>query len=131
MCTNGNRIRKSIGLSCLGRDAGTLSHLSQPHFIIDVNLVHRGYSIPSPVLLKCCVASIVAQSIQDLYRPAWCVGLCLAMSRPIVIGFFSFRGSLVCNTVGSAFWVWSLFRSVAGQLLSFSTLMLLVGSFDL
>jgi len=31
-----------------------------PHFIIDVGLVQRGYSIPSPVLLKCCVASVVA-----------------------------------------------------------------------
>ena len=31
-----------------------------PHFIIDVCLVQRGYSIPSPVLLKCCVASVVA-----------------------------------------------------------------------
>ena len=27
---------------------------------IDVGLVQRGYSIPSPVLLKCCVASVVA-----------------------------------------------------------------------
>ena len=31
-----------------------------PHFIIDVGLVQKGYSIPSPVLLKCCVASVVA-----------------------------------------------------------------------
>jgi len=31
-----------------------------PHFIIDVGLVQRGYSIASPVLLKCCVASVVA-----------------------------------------------------------------------
>ena len=31
-----------------------------PHFIIDVGLVQRGFSIPSPVLLKCCVASVVA-----------------------------------------------------------------------
>jgi len=30
-----------------------------PHFIIDVGLVQRGYSIPSPVLLKCCVASVL------------------------------------------------------------------------
>ena len=31
-----------------------------PHLIIDVGLVQIGYSIPSPVLLKCCVASVVA-----------------------------------------------------------------------
>jgi len=40
---------------------GTAMHSSL--LIIDVGLVQRGYSIPSPVLLKCCVASIVAQSI--------------------------------------------------------------------
>ena len=87
-----------------------------PHFIIDVGLVQRGYSIPSPVLLKCCVASVVARSIV-LYRT--CTG------QPAVWGFVSmglthcdrvflfFRGS---HTVGGPWWVWSLFRSVAGQL---------------
>jgi len=50
------------------------------HFIIDVGLMQRGYSIPNPVLLKCCVASIVAQSIV-LYRT--CTG------QPAVWGFVS------------------------------------------
>ena len=60
-----------------------------PHFIIDVGLVQRGYSIPSPVLLKYCVASIVAQSIV-LYRT--CTG------QPAVWGFVSL-GSTHCDRV--------------------------------
>ena len=96
-----------------------------------VGLVQRGYSIPSPVLLKCCVASVVAQCIV-LYRT--CTG------QPAVWGFvslgpthcdrvFLFRGSLVTRleTPGG-------FGASSGLWLanfSFSTLMLLVGSFDL
>ena len=78
-----------------------------------VGLVQRGYSIPSPVLLKCCVASIVAQSV--LFST--CTG------QPAVWGFFSL-GLTHCDRVflfsevqvGGPWWVWSLFRSVAGQL---------------
>ena len=67
---------------------------------------------------KCCVASVVAQSIV-LYRT--CTG------QPAVRGFVSlglthcdrvflfFRGSLVTRWE-APWWVWSLFRSVAGQL---------------
>jgi len=79
--------------------------------------VQRGYSIPSPVLLKCCVASIVAQSIV-LYRT--CTG------QPAVWGFVSLGSThcdrvflflrFTCNTVGSAWWVLSFFRTMAGQL---------------
>ena len=58
-------------------------------FIIDVGLVQRGYTIPSPVLLKCCVASVVAQSIV-LY------GTCTG--QPAVWGFVSL-GSTHCDRV--------------------------------
>ena len=51
--------------------------------------MQRGYSIPSPVLLKCCVASIVARSIV-LYRT--CTG------QPAVWGFVSL-GSTHCDRV--------------------------------
>jgi len=60
-----------------------------PHFIIDVVLVQRGYSIPSPVLLKCCVASVIAQSIVP-YRT--CTG------QPAVWGFVSL-GLTLCDRV--------------------------------
>jgi len=61
----------------------------QPHSIIDVGSVQRRYSIPSPVLLKCRVASVVAQSIV-LYRT--CTG------QPAVWGFVSL-GSTHCDRV--------------------------------
>ena len=72
------------------------------------------YSIPSPVLLMCCVASVVARSIV-LYRT--CTG------QPAVWGFillglthcdrvFLFFQRFTCNTVVGPWWVWSLFRSV-------------------
>ena len=44
--------------------------------------------------------------------------LCGALSPwawPTVIGFFVFQ-RFTCNTVGGPWWVWSLFRFVAGQL---------------
>ena len=90
------------------------------------------YSIPNPVLLKCCVASIVARSIV-LYRT--CTG------QPAVWGFvllgwthcdrvfLFFRGSLVIRLEAPGG-----FGASSGLLLanfSFSTLMLLVGYFDL
>jgi len=55
------------------------------HLSHSVGLVQRGYSIPSPVLLKCCVASVIAQSVV-LYRT--CTGLpavwgCLAELDPL------------------------------------------------
>ena len=103
-----------------------------PHFIIGVGLVQRGYSIPSPVLLKCCVASVVAQSVV-LYRT--CTG------QPPVWGFVSLD-STHCDRVSLFSEVhfvtrWEApggFGASSGLWLanfSFSTLMLLVGSFDL
>ena len=52
-------------------------------------------SSTSPVWFDCCVASVVAQSIHDLYRPACCVGLRLAGLNPLWKGFFFSGGSLV------------------------------------
>ena len=45
-------------------------------------LVQRGYSISSPVLQVLCsiCCCTIYSSRQDLYRPACCVGLCLAGS---------------------------------------------------
>ena len=72
---------------------------------------------PKSCLLKCCVASVVAQSIV-LYRTC--------TVQPAVWGFVSLGLThcdrvfifqmFTCNTVGGPWWVWSLFRSVAGQL---------------
>jgi len=85
-----------VGLLTSGNwECKTLNCITlQPQFINDVRLVQRVYSIPSPVWLKCCVASAIAQSIQDLYRPACCVGVRHAWCDPLW-WFFFFRSSLV------------------------------------
>ena len=81
------RIQSHTAVRFVSRGGGVPPHLSHI-FIIDVGLVQRGYSIPSPVLLKCGVASIVARSIV-LYGT--CTGLYI-----IVWGFVSL-GSTYCD----------------------------------
>ena len=59
--TNSQVVTKNNLNQSDGQDNPPSTHTTPwPHFIIDVGLVQRGYSIPSPVLLKCCVASVVA-----------------------------------------------------------------------
>ena len=57
---SGREWEKNGSRNLAGASKGTTHTTPWPHFIIDVGLVQRGYSIPSPVLLKCCVASVVA-----------------------------------------------------------------------
>jgi len=93
-------------------------HNSEKSFRCDIlNEVLVGL-VESSVSLKYCVASIVARSIQDLYRPPAMWGF-ISLVWPTVIGFFFFRGSLVTQWevsdgfgASSGLWLADYFPSV-------------------
>ena len=90
----------SAGMHGMSNSPGTSRYIScdSVYSIMLLTAVICRVSLASCQVLCSICCCTICSSIQDLYRPACCVGLCQRFT---------------CNTVGGPWWVWSLFRSVA------------------